>query len=167
MLTSPSSDSPAAHAATKYSLVGTHGVFEPPSPVRRISALILDTVILAIPLGVLTVVCGMNFLYDWGLVVSTVVFWLTLSLMQATWQKTPGKAALGLVVQADTGRKLVPGLTLLRNAWVLAGLLPVIGEAVELLLALIIVASMFVGDRSRGLHDHIADAQVLRERTTS
>lgn len=70
-------------------------------------------------------------------------------------------------MQADTGRKLVPGLTLLRNAWVLAGLLPVIGEAVELLLALIIVASMFVGDRSRGLHDHIADAQVLRERTTS
>jgi len=160
------SDLPDQHSTSQNNLLKNNSTLEAANPGRRIVALILDTLLFVLVLAVVAGISGIDFLTGWGLIATTILYWLALSLPQATWRKTPGKAVLGLVVQSRTGQTLTPGLALLRNAWVLAGLLPVIGDGVEVLLALTIVVSMFVGNSSQGLHDRLADAQVLRARST-
>jgi uncharacterized RDD family membrane protein YckC len=129
---------------------------------RRVAALLADTVLFFLLAAGLILVADVDLLNGWGPLLVAVIFWLAVSLPQSALGATPGKALFGLRVQWTEGGGLPLRLSLIRNSWMLVGALPAIGEALEIMLGIVLLLSMVRGVGGRGLHDRLSEAEVRR-----
>ncbi|MBB3036621.1 RDD family protein [Hoyosella altamirensis] len=85
-------------------------------------------------------------------------------IFEVTTGSTPGKRLFGLLVEG-TGSEFRPTLieATIRNAFMLLGLIPVIGIVLWLSAAIVIAVTVSANAHKQGLHDQLANGtQVLR-----
>lgn len=97
-----------------------------------------------------------------GLVVVNVAIYASIAMMQALWGKTPGKILCGISVCNFNGG--LPGCwaSFTRNAWMLFGVVPVIGGAMELLVVCVLLVTMHRDSSRRGFHDVFTETVTVK-----
>ncbi|QMV86189.1 RDD family protein [Corynebacterium hindlerae] len=96
------------------------------------------------------------------LVVVTVAIYVAIAVMQALWGKTPGKYLCGLSVVSRTGGRPSLWASFTRNAWMLCGVVPVIGGVLELLVVSFLLVTVHRDSLSRGVHDVFTETATVK-----
>ncbi|WP_442873691.1 RDD family protein [Corynebacterium sp. SCR221107] len=96
------------------------------------------------------------------LVVVTAAIYAAIAIMQALWGKTPGKLLCGLSVVSRNGGVPSWWASFTRNAWILFGAVPVIGEVVEVLVVSVLLVTMHRDSSHRGLHDVFTETATVK-----
>jgi uncharacterized RDD family membrane protein YckC len=75
---------------------------------------------------------------------------------------TIGKSIVGIEVQGPDGRMPSVERAMKRNAWMLLGLIPVVGGLLGFVAVIVIMITIASGSNMQGLHDEWATTAVLR-----
>ena len=117
----------------------------------RVLAYIIDSLVIAIPVGGLLWAVGVGDTAGNG--VGLIVGWLYAAVMESSeWQATVGKRVLGLWVTDEEGRRISFGRATIRH-------FSKIVSAIILCIGFLMVAFT---DRKQGLHDKMASTLVWR-----
>jgi uncharacterized RDD family membrane protein YckC len=150
------------------------GQLVPVGPWPRLGARIIDGLVLFIPNAILAAVLtddttgsfggvgSENLLY---LLVTTLLGFAYAVWLEASRGQTVGKMALGFKVVGPDGRVPAPDVALRRNAWLLLGLIPVLGGVLSFVAAVAIGITISKDPFKRGTHDNFAGGSaVVRSR---
>lgn len=151
------------------------GQLVPVGPWPRFGARIIDGLVLFIPNAILAAVLtddtatsfggvgtGENFVY---LLASTLLGFAYAVLLEASRGQTLGKMALGYKVVGPDGRVPSNDVAMRRNAWLLLGLVPIIGGVLSFVAAVAIGVTIANDPFKRGTHDNFAGGSaVVRSR---
>lgn len=162
---------PTDHASTG----SPTGQLQPVGPWPRLGARIIDGLVLFIPNAVLALLLtddtaagfggvgtGENLLY---LIASTLLGYAYAVWLEAARGQTVGKMALGIKVIGPDGRLPSNDVALRRNAWLLLGLVPIVGGLLSLVAAIAIGVTIAKDPFNRGTHDNFAGGSaVVRSR---
>lgn len=159
----PPSEPPAGASAAQLVPVG---------PWPRLGARIIDGLVLFIPNAVLAAVLtdgttsfglgSEDLLY---LVVSTLIGFGYAVWLEASRGQTVGKMALGFKVVGPDGRVPATDVAMRRNAWLLLGLVPILGGLLSFVVAIAIGVTIAKDPFKRGTHDNFAGGSaVVRSR---
>jgi uncharacterized RDD family membrane protein YckC len=134
-----------------------------PAPLLvRIAARILDQFIYGVPVAV-ALVPLLIFApeVDWLLLVAPPAAFGYFTLMESRTGSTVGKRACGLRVLGVEGSKPSLFATAKRNAWLLIGLVPLVGVPLYFVVVTAIVVTVHLGTEHRGVHDQVAGTSVV------
>lgn len=154
---------------------------EPPSaqlvpvgPWPRLGARIIDGIVLFIPNAVLAAVLTDDTTTSFGGVGSEDLLYLLVSTLlgfgyavwlEASRGQTVGKMALGFKVVGPDGRVPATDVAARRNAWLLLGLVPILGGLLSFVVAIAIGVTIANDPFKRGTHDNFAGGSaVVRSR---
>jgi uncharacterized RDD family membrane protein YckC len=152
---------PAAPPEPGVGVTGTAGLGQ------RFAARLLDGLIVGIPAAIILGIAG----FGAGLGGDAIVFNVVTSLLwfayyvyfESTSGATLGKRLLKLkVVQAD-GSPPSTEAAAKRNAWMLFGIVPIIGGFAQFIAVIVIAVTIASGEHNRGKHDEIAGTAVLAD----
>lgn len=127
----------------------------------RFGARFLDALIIGLPVGIVLGVMG---LAD-GLFVSTllsIAYFGYYVYFEANQGATLGKKILNLKVVAADGSPPTMEAAAKRNAWMLIGLIPVLGGILGFIAVIVIAVTISSNAHNRGKHDEFADTAVMR-----
>lgn len=147
----------------------------PVGPWPRFGARIIDGLVLFIPNAIFAAVLtddttasfsgvgtGENFAY---LLLSTLLGYAYAVWLEASRGQTVGKMALGIKVIGPDGRVPANDVALKRNAWLLLGLVPIVGGVLSFVAAVAIGVTIANDPFNRGTHDNFAGGSaVVRSR---
>jgi uncharacterized RDD family membrane protein YckC len=144
----------------------------PVGPWPRLGARIVDGLVLFIPNAVLAAVLtdgttafslgSEDLLY---LVVSTLIGFGYAVWLEASRGQTVGKMALGFKVVNPDGRVPATDVAMRRNAWLLLGLVPILGGLLAFVVTIAIGVTIANDPFKRGTHDNFAGGSaVVRSR---
>ena len=147
------------------------GQLVPVGPWPRLGARIIDGLVLLIPNMILAVLLtdetsagfggvgnDENILY---LIVSTLLGYGYAVWLEASRGQTVGKMALGLKTIGPDGRVPTQAVALRRNAWLLFGLVPIIGGILSFVAAVAIGVTIANDPFKRGTHDNFAGGSAV------
>ncbi len=143
----------------------------PVGPWPRLGARIIDGIVLLIPNFVLGALLsdgtstafdrmgdGDDLLY---LLISTLLGYAYAVWLEASRGQTVGKMALGMKVIGPDGRLPSQSVALRRNAWLLLGLLPLLGGILSFVAAIAIGVTIANDPFKRGAHDNFAGGSAV------
>lgn len=147
------------------------GQLTPVGPWPRFGARIIDGLVLFIPNAIIAAVLtddtatsfggvgtGENFAY---LLVSTLLGFGYAAWLEASRGQTVGKMALGYKVIGPDGRVPSTDVAMRRNAWLLLGLVPIVGGVLSFVAAVAIGVTIANDPFKRGTHDNFAGGSAV------
>lgn len=150
------------------------GPLVPVGPWPRFAARIIDGLVLFIPNALLAAVLSDGTTAGFGGVGSEDIVYLIASTLlgfaYAVWLEssrgqTVGKMALGFKVVGPDGRVPTADVAMRRNAWLLFGIIPVLGGVLSFVAAIAIGVTIANDPFKRGTHDNFAGGSaVVRSR---
>ncbi len=131
---------------------------------------LLDALVLGIPASILLAVAGMpaptialGGTDAWVPSAVTSAVWFAYHVgLEATIGTTLGKRLMRVRVVDVAGGAPGLGSAVLRNAWLLAGLLPIVGGVLWLAAIVVITAALTRADGRTAPHDRLAGTRVVR-----
>lgn len=146
----------------------------PVGPWPRLGARVIDGLVLFIPNAVLAAVLTDDTTTSFGGVGSEDLLYLLVSTLlgfgyavwlEASRGQTVGKMALGFKVVGPDGRVPATDVAARRNAWLLLGLVPILGGLLSFVVAIAIGVTIANDPFKRGTHDNFAGGSaVVRSR---
>ncbi len=131
----------------------------------RFGAKLLDWLVLLVPSLVLSFVVGgvattiRSTFTIRGVVaamLTTILAFAYFTFFESSRGQTPGKMALSIKVVGADGHPPTLDVAARRNAWLLAPLVPVIGDVAQFVLVIVIAVTIGSGPFHRGWHDNFA-----------
>ena len=150
------------------------GQLVPVGPWPRFGARIIDGLVLFIPNAILAAILTDDTTTSFGgvgsedfvyLLVTTMLGFAYAVWLEASRGQTVGKMALGFKVVGPDGRLPSNDVALRRNAWLLLGLIPLLGPLLSFVAAIAIGVTISNDPFKRGTHDNFAGGSaVVRSR---
>jgi len=135
---------------------------------RRFAARLLDVLLVFLPVSLLLAIAGLppptfglGGTEAWTHSAVTALLWTGFYVMfEGTGGATPGKRLLRLQVVRDDGHDVGIAAALVRNVWLLFGLVPWIGGLLQLAAVIVIAVTIATDGQHRGRHDRLAGTMV-------
>jgi uncharacterized RDD family membrane protein YckC len=137
----------------------------------RVGARLLDVLIVSIPLSIVLslVGWGAGAVLDAGgtrgqltAALQSLLFFGYFVWFESSRGATIGKSVVGIEVQGPDGGPPSVERAMKRNAWMLLGLIPLIGGLLSLVALIAIIITIASGSDMQGIHDQWATTAVLR-----
>lgn len=139
----------------------------------RVGARLLDVLMVAIPLSIVLSLLGWGAGAVFGArgtqgqvtsVLLSLLWFAYFVGLESSRGATLGKSIVGIEVQGPDGGMPSLERAMKRNAWMLLGLIPVIGGVLWFVAVIAIMVTIASGSDMQGLHDEWATTAVLRSR---
>ncbi len=135
---------------------------------RRLLARLLDALLVYLPASLLLAILGLpaptiglGGLDVWARSAVTAAAWLGyFALLESGTGTTVGKRLMQLQVVTADGERPSLRAAVTRNAWILFGLIPLIGGVAQLVAVVVIAVTIAANAHHRGKHDELAGTAV-------
>ncbi|GGI06338.1 RDD family protein [Egicoccus halophilus] len=133
----------------------------------RIGARLLDVLIVGIPAGIVLGLFGLLGVAPggdtWiGNAVFSLLWFGYFVFLESNQGATLGKRLLNLRVVVASGANPPVDVAAKRNAWMLFGLIPLLGGPLSVIATIAIIVTIGANDHNRGVHDNVAGTAVMR-----
>jgi uncharacterized RDD family membrane protein YckC len=169
----PSGNEPPPPPGPGYGGYGGHGAqTQPVGPWIRLLARIIDAFVLLIPNVIVSwAVGGGNNIFQAGFrswIASVITTAITLAYfvwLESAKGQSVGKMALSMRVSGPDGQLPTVEQALRRNAWLLLGIIPILGSLASIAIAIAIAVTISNDPAGRGLHDDFAGGTLVTRTT--
>lgn len=137
---------------------------------HRLAARVLDAVLVGLALSAVVALAGLpaptwglGGIEAWGRSAVTLGVWFAYyALAEAATGTTVGKRLVGVRVVDRRGQTPPLRLTAARSAWLLLGLVPIVGGVLQLAAVVVLIVTIARDSDSRGYHDLRTGTRVVR-----
>lgn len=126
----------------------------------RFGARLIDGLLIGIPLAVILAVLNLDDFLISG-VINSVVYVAYFTYLESDRGQTIGKQLLNLRTVGPDGGLPTQQQAFVRNAWILIGIIPILGGLVTFVLAIAIGVTISSSPDGRGLHDNWASGTTV------